>query len=166
MGEPPGIFSIGLQKAKDMKQQPTSFRLETYDLPTVFETPELISSLAQYSESRQPNSIEDEDEKPEGSNRAKTSQHTSDDLTSTLFLQVFAAADYYTTNKTVMHNVPPVFVDIILDPYIFNVFPRSLIPTAAYIILLALGSWYISKFISKWFQNLAKEPISTDKKDR
>ena len=34
------------------------------------------------------------------------------DLDSLLFLQVFAAADYFTTNKTLMQNVPPVNVDI------------------------------------------------------
>jgi hypothetical protein len=68
-------------------------------------------------------------------------------------------------NKTLMGHVPPVFVDIILDPYIFNVFPQSLVPTAAYIVLLAIGSWYLSKYISQWFQNLAQSNINPEKKN-
>jgi hypothetical protein len=68
-------------------------------------------------------------------------------------------------NKTLMGHVPPVFVDIILDPYIFNVFPQSLVPTAAYIVLLAIGSWYLSKYITQWFQNLAQSNIDPEKKN-
>jgi hypothetical protein len=68
-------------------------------------------------------------------------------------------------NKTLMEHVPPVFVDIILDPYLFNVFPRSLAPTAAYIVLLAIGSWYLSKYISEWFQNSAQYSTDSAKKD-
>jgi ethanolamine transporter EutH len=86
-------------------------------------------------------------------------------VSSTLFLQIFAAADYYTTNKTLMEQVPPVFVDIILDPYLFNVFPRSLVPTAVYIVLLAIGSWFLSKHISQWFQDFAQTSIDPEKKD-
>jgi len=144
-------------------KQPTSFRLETYDLPTVFETPELITSLAQYSESRQPDPIQTEDQKPSLSPK-QTTKREPDDLSSTLFLQVFAAADYYTTNKTIMKDVPPVYVDIILDPFILNVFPRSLLPTAAYIVLVAIGAWYLAKYISSWFENLAKQDTGEEKK--
>ncbi|TVY23175.1 hypothetical protein LHYA1_G007792 [Lachnellula hyalina] len=143
--------------------QPTSFRLETYDLPTVFENPELITSLAQYSEGRQSEPTQIADEKPSIS-RKPTAERDANDLSSTLFLQVFAAADYYTTNKTIMNNVPPVFVDIILDPFIFNVFPRSLLPTAAYIVLLAIGGWYLSKYVGSWFENLAKQDANEEKK--
>ena len=34
----------------------------------------------------------------------------------------------------------------VLDPYLFNIFPQSLLPTAAYILVLAVGSWYLSGF--------------------
>ncbi|KAJ5038946.1 uncharacterized protein L3040_006620 [Drepanopeziza brunnea f. sp. 'multigermtubi'] len=111
--------------------QPTSFRLDTFELPTVMETPELIASLAQYSETRQ----REVNEGQEKDNRA-------DGPVSTLLLRIFAAADYFTTNKTLMDNVPPVYVDIILDPFVFNVFPRSLLPTATYLVLVAVGSCY------------------------
>ncbi|KAI9048044.1 hypothetical protein LZ554_007842 [Drepanopeziza brunnea f. sp. 'monogermtubi'] len=117
--------------------QPTSFRLDTFELPTVMETPELIASLAQYSETRQREVNEDQ----ERDNRA-------DGPVSTLLLRIFAAADYFTTNKTLMENIPPVYVDIILDPFVFNVFPRSLLPTATYLVLVAVGSWYLAKFIT------------------
>lgn len=82
---------------------------------------------------------------------------------SVLLLSISAAADYYTTNKTLMANVPPVLVDIILDPFIFNVFPRSLIPTAAYVAIVAIGSFFIAQFVSKWLGGLAKTDIQ--KKD-
>jgi hypothetical protein len=55
-----------------------------------------------------------------------------------------------------MENVPPVLVDIILDPFILNVFPKSLVPTAGYIIVLAIGGWFLAKFIAKWLQMVAR----------
>ncbi|KAH7413281.1 hypothetical protein BKA64DRAFT_349948 [Cadophora sp. MPI-SDFR-AT-0126] len=141
--------------------QPTSFLLDTFDLPTVFETPELITSLAQYSETRQREVMEDlQPTESQGEKKSKT----HNELSSTLFLRVFAAADYYTTNKTLMEQVPPVYVDIILDPFVFNVFPRSLVPTAAYITLIAIGSWYLAKYINGWLNTLPIEQISQKKK--
>jgi hypothetical protein len=46
-----------------------------------------------------------------------------------------------------MSDVPPVLVDVILDPYLLNVFPISLVPTAGYLIILAIGSWFLSGLI-------------------
>ena len=42
-----------------------------------------------------------------------------------------------------MECVPPVSADIILDPFIANVLPRSLAPTAIYIVSVALLVYYI-----------------------
>jgi len=81
-----------------------------------------------------------------------------------LFLHILAAADYYTMNKTLMANVPPVYVDIILDPFLFNVFPRSLVPTAIYIIVLAIGTWFLSRFISAWLLAVARDNNDLEKK--
>jgi hypothetical protein len=145
-------------------QQPTSFRLNTYELPTVFETPDLIASLSRYSDSRQENPIGREDQIPSLSKASLDSRNTYDDVSSVLLLRIEAAADYYTMNKTLMEQVPPVFVDIILDPFIFNVLPRSLVPTIAYITVLAIGSWYISKYVSRWVQLLVKGDRSQAKK--
>jgi len=68
---------------------------------------------------------------------------------SVLFLHVYAAADYFTLNETLMSQVPPVLADVILDPYIGNVVPRSLLPTAVYIIILAVLAWFLSDLIWK-----------------
>lgn len=146
-----------------MRQEPTDFRLDTYELPTVFETPELISSLAEYAESERPDPIALEEHKPSIFAPSLDFKHTANEEISTLFLHIRAAADYYTMNRTLMENVPPVFVDIILDPYLFNVLPRSLVPTVGYIILLAVGSWYLSQYISRWIQDLAREDVGSKK---
>ena len=66
---------------------------------------------------------------------------------SILFLQIFATAEYFSLNQTLMSDVPPVLVDIILDPYLLNVFPKSLIPTAGYLIALAILGWVLSGVI-------------------
>jgi hypothetical protein len=140
-------------------QEPTSFHLDTYDLPTVFDTPELITSLAEFSQGRQDTSKE-----PEPIITAEQSFKHTDGVSSTLFLHVYAAADYYTTNKTLMEHVPPVHIDIILDPFLFNVFPKSLVPTAGYIVLLAIGSWFLSRYISDWLIMLGQHNKVNEKK--
>jgi hypothetical protein len=83
---------------------------------------------------------------------------------SVLLLHVQAAADYYTMNQTLMGNVPPVLVEIILDPYIFNAIPRSLVPTIGYIVVLVAGSWFLAKYISGWIQNLGRGDVDARKK--
>lgn len=57
-----------------------------------------------------------------------------------------------------MSNIPPVYVDIILDPFILNVLPQSLIPTVGYIIVVAIVSWFIAHQVSFWIRNVAIEP--------
>ena len=95
----------------------------------MFDTPHLIQSLAEFSDSKP--------SQPKGKDSA--------DLTGTiLFLHVQAAADYFTTNKTLMQFPPPVEVEIILDPYLANIVPASFLPTAIYILALAIGSWLLS----------------------
>ena len=64
-----------------------------------------------------------------------------------LLLQIHAAADYFTLNKTLMSVVPPVRVDVILDRYLMNVFPQSLLPTAMYITVLAVIGWFVSGYV-------------------
>ncbi len=74
---------------------------------------------------------------------------------SLLFLQIFAAADYYTADATLMSNVPPVYVDIILDPFLLNVLPRSLAPTGALIVLVAIVSYFVARLAVSYLQVLA-----------
>ena len=39
-------------------------------------------------------------------------------------------------------------VDLILDPFVWNVFPRSLIPTAGWIAVVAVVAFCIAKWVS------------------
>ncbi|KAE8152456.1 hypothetical protein BDV25DRAFT_67961 [Aspergillus avenaceus] len=125
--------------------QPTAFSLDTHTVTQAVETPDIFSSITFYSQARlaspsnvvprQPSTIHDQ-------------APTSD---SVLFLRVTAAADYFSLDQSLMENVPPVVADIILDPFLFNVFPQSLIPTACYISLVAclavfIGRWVLGQF--------------------
>jgi len=111
-----------------------------YKTSEVFDTPELIQALAAYAEEPTRN-------RPEPSRSIARSKE------SVLFLRVRAAADFFTTNKELMSSPPLVDVDLILDPYVFNVFPRSLGPTAAYIVALACIAWFVSGAIWKFLQS-------------
>ncbi|OIW27504.1 hypothetical protein CONLIGDRAFT_434831 [Coniochaeta ligniaria NRRL 30616] len=128
--------------------QPTSFTLETFSLPTVWDTPELVASLAEYAYSRQPAS---EDEIASSSLPA-----TGESEASVLFLRIIAKADYFTTNATLMSDVPPVDVDIILDPFVLNVLPRSLVPTVGYIIVVAAASFFAAKYVLRFLQAIIR----------
>lgn len=75
---------------------------------------------------------------------------------SILFLQILTAADYFTVDKALMENPPPVEVDIILDPFLLNIFPRSLLPTAVYILIIAVCAWFISQLIWVGLANIAQ----------
>ncbi|TKA69709.1 hypothetical protein B0A49_04555 [Cryomyces minteri] len=126
--------------------QPTVFSLDTHTITDVFATPSLIQALAVYAEERQ-----EEEYAVDAVSRDQRPLATS---VSTLFLQICAAADYFTLNETLMREPPAVDVDIILDPYILNVFPQSLLPTAAYIKVLALASYSLSGVIWAWLLTL------------
>ncbi|KAF2213165.1 hypothetical protein CERZMDRAFT_120974 [Cercospora zeae-maydis SCOH1-5] len=119
--------------------QPTEFWLETFNLSHVFDTPHLIQGLASFAQQQGP---------PAASSQTFEDQYSS----SILFLRVQAAADYFTTNKTLMLHPQPVDVDIILDPYLANFFPASLLPTAFYLFILALLSFYLSGAIWRFLQ--------------
>lgn len=83
-------------------QSPTDFWLDTYSVTEVFDSPELVSSLANYS-----------DQTHELVAASKTSGLSSTrGEQSILFLRVQAAASYYSTNRTLMDYPPPVDVDI------------------------------------------------------
>ncbi|KAJ5427205.1 hypothetical protein N7465_002275 [Penicillium sp. CMV-2018d] len=134
--------------------QPTTFTLNTYPLSKTIEDTTLLSSLSMYTSAR----LATLDPKLQGNviPRRANSRSRKDPLDpaptsdSVLFLHVHAAADYFSTDQALMQNVPPVAVDLILDPFLFNVFPRSLVPTAGWIVLVAilavvLGRWVVSE---------------------
>ncbi|KAK8009266.1 hypothetical protein PG991_011817 [Apiospora marii] len=144
--------------------QPTAFVLNTYELQTVFESAELITELSDYSLDRRQH-LEAANEGGRRDDGSASKSRSRERETSVLFLQILAAADYYTTNKTLMNEVPPVYVDVILDPYVFNLLPRSLLPTIGYIIVVAILSWFMARRISSWIQSVAAEP-DQDKKEQ
>ena len=73
-----------------------------------------------------------------------------------------------------MQNVPPVNVDIsklnlilsqnvgdlilptVLDPFLLNIFPTSLLPTGVYLIVLALLAWYLSEYIYQGLYQISR----------
>ena len=81
---------------------------------------------------------------------------------SVLFLRIRAAADYYTTNKTLMETVPPVMADVILDPFLWNVFPRSLVPTVAYTVIVAVIAYFVAVFIARVFSDAVATAVKHD----
>ncbi|KAI1965864.1 hypothetical protein LOZ58_000764 [Ophidiomyces ophidiicola] len=114
--------------------QPTSFNLKVYTVSSVVESHTLSASLKAHTAVERRHVT-----------AQSTSQVSSDK--SSLLLAVDVAADYFTLNQTLMDHVPPVVADIILDPYIFNVFPKSLIPTGIYILFTSAIAWYLSCFV-------------------
>ncbi|CAG8935868.1 unnamed protein product [Penicillium salamii] len=137
-----------------LSTQPTSFTLTTYPLSQTIEDTSLLSSLSIYTAARlatldsqrQADSIS----RRAGSPKGTKSLDTAPSSDSVLFLRVHAAADYFSTNQTLMQNVPAVAVDLILDPFLFNVFPRSLVPTAGWILVVTvlavvLGRWIVGE---------------------
>ena len=146
-----------------LEQQPTDFTLITHTLTEVFETPNLIETLATYAEQQQQQSTLDDllDISEHPRFRSSTEESNSDEATA-LFLYVFSAAAFYSTNRTLMQYPPPVLVDIILDPYLLNILPRSLLPTAGYLVGLAVGAWYLSGFIWNWLSSVTQAKSHVD----
>lgn len=138
VGSPPILVSSRL-----ILQQPTAFWLYTHPMQAVFSDPELLSSLTSYSYAR--HAIIDKSEMLRFQTASEQRQALGPTKpTSFLFLQISAAADYYTLNKTLMDNVPPVHADVILDPYLLNVFPKSLLLTGVYLVIIAVVGWFLS----------------------
>jgi hypothetical protein len=82
-------------------KQPTEFWLDTYPVLDVLQTPELIQQLGAFQAKRPPCQKD-----------TPIDPSVSSVRTSALFLQIRSAADFYTTNKTLMNNPPSVEVDI------------------------------------------------------
>ncbi|KAI4763954.1 hypothetical protein E4T51_03100 [Aureobasidium sp. EXF-12344] len=87
--------------------QPTDFFLDTFEVPTVFDTAALLQDLGTYAEERQnilgENGLEEFGELTTTSNR------------SVLFLRIQSAANFYTTDQALMQHPDPVYVDITLE---------------------------------------------------
>ena len=135
--------------------------MDVYELDTVWDTPELIQSLSEYAYSRQAAPSTD-DQEPQVHQQG--SEGEQERLASTLFLQVRASADYFTDHVALMKKPPPVLVDLILDPYLYNILPKSLVPTIGYIVLVGIVSWFVARAVASKLQSIAVTSESTAKK--
>ncbi|KAF5719091.1 hypothetical protein FMUND_4880 [Fusarium mundagurra] len=138
------------------RQQPAVFGLAVYELDTVWQTPELIQSLANYSFSRQDQEavLTKEPTQTEGREREA----------SVLLLQIKSSADYFTNDAALMKEPPPVHVDLILDPYLYGIVPRSLVPVAGYLVLVGAVAWFASRSIASKLQKIAVTTEGANKK--
>lgn len=159
------------------RQQPTSFDLTTYTLQEVVSSTSLLPSLLNFSDALLAGTL------PPSTYRSSKAQHRhtprqrrrrtslereGDPLAltshakSVLFLRIWAAADYYTTNETFMENVPPVMVDVILDPFLWNVFPRSLVPTAVYTVVIVVIAYFVGGYLAKVLSDVVTTAVNKD----
>lgn len=131
-----------------------------YPLDVVWETPDLISSLAGYSLSRQ----QDKTEHHEPQIRTSTHVDAGERRASVQLLRIRSEADYYSHDKSLMENPRPVLTDIILDPYLLNVVPESLLLTGIHVILVATASFFIARWISTSLASISKSGTEKQKK--
>lgn len=127
--------------------------MDVYELDTVWDTPELMQSLADYTYSRQ-SSTDSQEDREEGERSA-----------SVLLLQIKASADYFTDDAALMRDPPPVLVDLILDPYLYNLIPRSLVPTIGFLVLVGLVAWFVARSVASKLQSIAVAGESREKKE-
>ncbi|PWY86871.1 hypothetical protein BO70DRAFT_333453 [Aspergillus heteromorphus CBS 117.55] len=123
--------------------QPTTFILTTHTLPHALSDPILLTSITKYSSTRLITATPDLDNA-----HISGPSDSAPVADSVLFLRIRATADYFSTDAGLMANVPPVAADIILDPFLGNVFPRSLVPTACYVVVVGgvaalVGGWVV-----------------------
>ncbi|KAL9620295.1 MAG: hypothetical protein Q9160_005194 [Pyrenula sp. 1 TL-2023] len=144
--------------------QPTSFNLRTYTLSEVFDDPALITSLSNFAYASQEGAKESNARRYRPKLR-KSGDGNANPSRSILFLQVYAAADYFTINDAAMSHVPPVLVDVILDEFVLNIFPRSLLPTAAYILLVAAVAWIMAGYVWKILDHMASDSAARNTRE-
>ncbi|KAK3345217.1 hypothetical protein B0H65DRAFT_524928 [Neurospora tetraspora] len=135
--------------------QPTNFYMETYTAKEVIMTPHLAGSLMEYFPAVSPQAQHATTKLKDSSSGSSSPPSSS----AALLLHISAAADYFTSNASLMLHPPPVDVDIILDPFLFNVLPRSLVPTIGWIVVVAVAGWAVSKRVVSF---LVGEVVSSE----
>lgn len=131
-------------------QQPTALDIDAFAPDVVLASPALSKSLASFADAASQN---DEPLVP---------LVPLEPPTSFLLLRIIAAADYVAANRSLMlpDRVPPVLVDLILDPFLFNVLPRSLAPTVAVVLVVAALSAALSRRIVRRLRSVAASGAS------
>lgn len=56
------------------------------------------------------------------------------------------------------HHASTPLTSLVLDPFILNILPRSLAPTAVYITFVALVAWILSGYIYRWLLSVTIDP--------
>lgn len=135
-----------------LPKQPTTFTLTPYSPSTVYSTPDLLSSLLNYTASY--NHRQQHQPLPPRTTNPSGTQ---------LLLQILAAADFFTTNTTLMLHPPPVDADIILDPFLFNVLPRSLAGTVGYLVFVAVVAYFgVVRVVKGVIAELVRSGVEAD----
>lgn len=65
-----------------------------------------------------------------------------------------------------MSDPPPVLVDLILDPFVYNVLPRSLIPTVGYVIAISIVTWFVARWSVTKLRAIAVPPENVADKQK
>ncbi|KAL6231837.1 hypothetical protein BDW75DRAFT_31742 [Aspergillus navahoensis] len=120
--------------------QPTAFTLSTYTIPEALEDRALLDSINSYSSATA---------MPDRRDETPAVADSASEPGSVLLLRISAAADYFSLDQELMENVPPVLADIILDPFLGNVFPKSLVPTAAWIVVVSCVAVVLARWVAR-----------------
>ncbi|KAF7119219.1 hypothetical protein CNMCM5793_008964 [Aspergillus hiratsukae] len=142
--------------------QPTSFTLDTYTLSHTMEDPSLLSAISIYSSARLAASntlVRNANANAKRHRQGSSSMDPAPTSDSVLFLRIRAAADYFSLDKALMEKVPPVRADVILDPFLWNVFPRSLVPTAGYVCVVAAVAVLLARWVMGAFTGVIEREV-------
>ncbi|KIV98656.1 hypothetical protein, variant [Verruconis gallopava] len=120
--------------------QPTKFWLDIFSFSEVAGSSELISSLTKYSERSQ---------KEICSNIFSAIENEP-----VLFLRLRSTSDFVAAERTLMQHPLDVGADIILDSYLLDILPQSLIPTVALTFVIAIYAWFLSGMTWRTLQDI------------
>ncbi|KAI5288699.1 hypothetical protein KEM54_004988 [Ascosphaera aggregata] len=134
--------------------QPTELWLHTFTIDEIRESPALNLSLVKFIASEEAKTQRRQLHRIDPIQPSDQKVQTGD--ASSLFLRVTAAADYFTLNETLMLHPEPIHVDLILDPFLGNVFPRSLVPVGMYISIIAVIAWFVSGLVWGFLLSIAE----------
>ncbi|PHH92875.1 hypothetical protein CDD83_4018 [Cordyceps sp. RAO-2017] len=129
--------------------EPTSFSLQLHDPSSIAATPALARLLAAHALPG-----------PPARRRDATAPARQ------LLLRIRATADYFADDARLMARPPPVLVDLVLDPFLAGLVPRSLAPTLAYLALVALVAWPLARWLVAGLRSAAgSAPGRAEKRD-
>ena len=131
-------------------------RLDTFELHTVRDTPNLLVSLTE-SVTRVSGSAAAEHHNLDLAlfDAAGDQDRTTPLVKSRLLLRVVATADYFTDRHDLMQNVPPTSTEIILDPWVGGLIPATVVPIAGYVVFVAALAYALARTVLPVIASLA-----------